>query len=69
MPRKDPSTRSISRRLINALLEGVYDGDMSYGQLAIDDTSDFHLELPTDGAFLAAELGGDRTAEVKKAEK
>jgi acetolactate decarboxylase len=39
------------------------------GRLAIDDTSNFHIELPTDGSFLAAELGGDRAAEVRKVEK
>jgi alpha-acetolactate decarboxylase len=39
------------------------------GRLAIDNTSNFHIELPTDGSFLAAELGGDRADEVEKVEK
>ena len=43
--------------------------ELESGRLAIDDTSNFHIELPTDGAFLAAELGGDRAAEVRKVEK
>ena len=43
--------------------------ELEHGRLAIDDTSDFHIELPTDGALLAAELGGDRAEEVKKVEK
>ena len=43
--------------------------ELERGRLAIDDTSNFHIELPTDGAFLAAELGGDRVEDVKKVEK
>jgi acetolactate decarboxylase len=43
--------------------------ELEHGRLAIDDTSDFHIELPTDGAFLAAELGGGRAEDVKKVEK
>jgi hypothetical protein len=29
----------------------------------------FHIELPTDVAFLAAKLGGDRAADINKTEK
>ena len=43
--------------------------ELEYGRLAIDDTSNFHIELPVDASFLSAELGGDRSGDVKKAEK
>jgi acetolactate decarboxylase len=43
--------------------------ELEHGRLAIDDTSNFHIELPTDGAFLAAKLGGDRTGDINKTEK
>jgi len=43
--------------------------ELECGQLAIDDTSNFHIELPTDEDFLAAELGRDRAEDVKKVEK
>jgi acetolactate decarboxylase len=43
--------------------------ELESGRLAIDDISNFHIERSTDGAFLVAELGGDRAAEVRKVEK
>ena len=43
--------------------------DLAQARLAIDDTSNFHVELPTDESFLAASLGGDRREELDKAEK
>lgn len=43
--------------------------ELERGRLAIDDTSSFHIELPTDASFLAAELGGDRAEDVEKVEK
>jgi len=38
-------------------------------RLVIDDRPGFHLELPTDGAFLAAGHGGNRLAEIRGIEK
>ena len=43
--------------------------ELEHGRLAIDDTSNFHIELPTDASFLSAELGGDRSGDVEKVEK
>lgn len=43
--------------------------ELDHAQLAVDDTSHFHVELPTDESFLAARLGGDRREELNKAEK
>ena len=42
--------------------------ELMRGRLAVDDTSSFHIELPTDEAFLAAHLGGDRGDDLEKAE-
>ena len=43
--------------------------ELENGRLAVDDTPNFHIELPTDESFLAAELGGDRSDDVEKVEK
>jgi acetolactate decarboxylase len=43
--------------------------ELERGRLAIDDTSNFHIELPTDESFLSAELGGGRSDDVEKVEK
>jgi len=39
------------------------------GQLAIDDTSNTHIELPTGKSFLSAEPGGYRYDDIGKVEK
>ena len=39
------------------------------GRVAIDEESDFHIELPTDPDFLDSDLGGDHHAELKEAEE
>jgi len=38
-------------------------------QMQIDEVPEFHLVLPENGDFLKAKLSGDRSAELKKAEK
>ncbi len=43
--------------------------ELAHGQLAVDDTSSIHVELPTDAAFLAARLDGDRRDDLDKAER
>lgn len=43
--------------------------ELAHGHLAVDNTSNIHIELPTDEAFLAARIGGDHSAELRKAEK
>jgi acetolactate decarboxylase len=43
--------------------------DLAHGRLAIDDTPNFHIELPTDASFLSAELGGERTGDIEQVEK
>ncbi len=43
--------------------------ELTEGHLAVDDTSTIHVELPTDEAFLAAHLGGDRREDLDKAER
>lgn len=47
----------------------VLDLELERGELAIDSTSQFHMELPTDPAFLHADLSGDHAAELDKAER
>jgi acetolactate decarboxylase len=42
---------------------------LDHGHLAIDEESDFHIELPTDPDFLESDLTGDRLADVRKAEE
>jgi acetolactate decarboxylase len=39
------------------------------GRIAIDEESDFHIELPTDPDFLVTDLTGDHRADLKKAEE
>jgi len=39
------------------------------GRLAIDEESDFHIELPTDPDFLVSDLAGDHRADLKQAEE
>jgi acetolactate decarboxylase len=39
------------------------------GELAIDASARFHLELPTDAAFLHADLGQDQRADLDRAER
>jgi acetolactate decarboxylase len=43
--------------------------ELDHGHLAIDEESDFHIELPTDPDFLESDLTGDRLADVRKAEE
>lgn len=43
--------------------------ELEHGRLAVDDTPNFHIELPTDASFLSAELGGDRSGDIEKVEK
>ena len=43
--------------------------ELERGRLLIDDTSNFHVELPMDETFLSAKLGGDRSKDVQKVEK
>ena len=43
--------------------------ELAHARLAIDDTSNFHIELPTDASFLSAELGGNHSEDIEKAEK
>ena len=44
----------------------VLDLELERGELAIDSTSQFHMELPTDPAFLHADLSDDHSAELDK---
>jgi alpha-acetolactate decarboxylase len=39
------------------------------GELAIDASANFHLELPTDTAFLHADLGHDQSDALDRAER
>ena len=43
--------------------------ELDRGRIAIDEESDFHIELPTDPDFLVTDLTGDHRAELKKAEE
>ena len=43
--------------------------ELEHARVAIDDTSNFHIELPTDTSFLSTELGGNRFDEIEKVEK
>ena len=43
--------------------------ELEHARLAIDDTSNFHIELPTDASFLSAELGGKHSDDIEKVEK
>ena len=45
----------------------VLELELEQGELAIDSTAQFHMELPTDPAFLHANLSDDHTAELDKA--
>jgi acetolactate decarboxylase len=47
----------------------VLDLVLAGGELAIDATASFHLELPTDAAFLHADLGQDRGDALDRAER
>jgi acetolactate decarboxylase len=47
----------------------VLDLVLSCGELAIDATARFHLELPTDPAFLHADLGHDHADDLDRAER
>jgi acetolactate decarboxylase len=47
----------------------VLDLVLARGELAIDATAQFHLELPTDPAFLHADLGHDHGQELDRAER
>ena len=47
----------------------VLDLVLGRGELAVDATAHFHLELPTDTAFLHADLGRDPGAELERAER
>ena len=43
--------------------------EIEHARLAIDDTSNFHIELPTDASFLSADLGGNRSDDIEMVEK
>ena len=43
--------------------------ELEHGRLAIDDTSNFHIELPTNKSFLSAELSGNRSDDIERVEK
>jgi acetolactate decarboxylase len=47
----------------------VLDLALERGELAIDASAQFHLELPTDQAFLQADLGHDRGDALDRAER
>jgi acetolactate decarboxylase len=47
----------------------VLDLVLTRGEAAIDATARFHLELPTDAAFLRADLGQDHGDELDRAER
>jgi acetolactate decarboxylase len=47
----------------------VLDLVLGRGELAIDTTARFHLELPTDPAFLHADLGHERGDALDRAER
>jgi acetolactate decarboxylase len=47
----------------------VLDLKLERGALAIDATAQFHLELPTDPAFLHADLGHDQSEALDRAER
>ncbi len=47
----------------------VLDLHLTQGTLAIDTTARFHLELPTDPAFLHADLGHDNSEALNRAER
>jgi acetolactate decarboxylase len=47
----------------------VLDLELARGALAIDSTAGFHLELPTDPAFLHADLGHDPGEALDRAER
>jgi acetolactate decarboxylase len=47
----------------------VLDLVLARGALAVDASARFHLELPTDPAFLHADLGHDHGAELDRAER
>jgi acetolactate decarboxylase len=40
--------------------------ELASGRLTVDHTSNFHIELPADDVFLAANLSGDRQEELRK---
>jgi len=42
---------------------------LEHALLTIDDTSDFHIELPTDSTFLSTKLVGDHSDDIEKVEK
>ena len=46
----------------------VLDFYLQHGELAIDHTSNFQVELPRDGAFLSADLDEDHEEELRQAE-
>ena len=43
--------------------------ELEHARLAIDDTSNFHIELPTDTSFLSTELRGNHLDDIEKVEK
>jgi acetolactate decarboxylase len=47
----------------------ILDLVLARGELAIDASARFHLELPTDSAFLHADLGQDLAHELDRAER
>jgi acetolactate decarboxylase len=42
---------------------------LEHARLTIDDTSDFHIELPTDSTFLSTKLSGNQSDVIEKVEK
>jgi acetolactate decarboxylase len=43
--------------------------EMAHGRVAVDVTSQFHMDLPEESAFLQADLAKDSAADIEKAEK
>jgi len=43
--------------------------ELDHGRIAIDEESDFHIELPSDPDFLTTDLTGDHRDDLKKAEE
>jgi acetolactate decarboxylase len=43
--------------------------EIDRGRIALDEESDFHIELPTDPDFLVTDLSGNHLADIKKAEE
>ncbi len=47
----------------------VLDLRLQWGKLAVEHTSSFHMELPTEGMFLNADLSQDQRETLRQAEE